>query len=203
MFIRDLYRKRAYANLTTKHFDAVLEDVLASCSGASSDSKAYYCAGRASYELTLFEESKAHFERALEPNPKDLKSRKEYNRAITRIGEKESGKYDLSTMVRSVKPWIVRISSRIPRSARHTLTAVASSQANSYQLVVCFLLRKLCAYPICTKETRLQILFCATLIRMRERSVVHNLRCFCSWRTSCIIIRISQQDSSIWTAATI
>ena len=104
MFMRNLYRKRAYANLIAKHFNAALEDVLASCSGDSSDSKAYYCAARASYELALFEESKAHFEKAFESNPQDLKSRKDYNRAITRIEEKESGKYDLSTMVGSVKP---------------------------------------------------------------------------------------------------
>ena len=102
-FIRDLYRKRAYANLIAKHFNAALEDVLASCSGDSSDGKAYYCAARACYELALFEESKAYFARALESNPKDLRSRKGYNLAITRIGEKESGKYDLSTMVGSVK----------------------------------------------------------------------------------------------------
>jgi tetratricopeptide (TPR) repeat protein len=104
VFIRDLHRKRAYANLTAKHFDAVLEDALASCSGDNSDSKAYHCAGRASYELGLFEESKAHFERALDSNPKDLKSRKDCNRAVTRIGEKENWEYDFNAMVASVMP---------------------------------------------------------------------------------------------------
>ena len=111
VFTRDLYRKRAYANLTAKHFDAVLEDTLASCCGDSSDSKAYYCAGRAGYELGLFAESKAHFEKALESNPKDLKARKDCNRAMARIEEKENGKYDFSMMVGHVTPNHVHLDS--------------------------------------------------------------------------------------------
>lgn len=102
VFIRDLYRKRAYANLTAKHFNVVLEDALASCSGDDSDSKAYYCAGRATYELGLFEESKAHFQKALQSNPKDLKSRKDFNRATARIVEKDDGNYGFDSMVGSV-----------------------------------------------------------------------------------------------------
>lgn len=82
-------------------FGTVLEDALASCSGDSSDNKAYHCGGRACYELGLFAESKAHFERALELSVKDVKSRKDLNRAIAQIGE-ENGKYDFSKMAGSV-----------------------------------------------------------------------------------------------------
>jgi tetratricopeptide (TPR) repeat protein len=102
VFIRDVYRKRAFANLTAKRFDAALDDALASSSGDASVTKSCCCAGRASYELGLFGESKAHFEKALQSNPKDLKSRKDYNRAAARIAEKEDGNYDFNLMIGSV-----------------------------------------------------------------------------------------------------
>lgn len=81
-FIRDVYRKRAYANLTSKRFDVALEDAISSSSGNSQDGKAQYCAGRAAYELGQYEESRYHFEKALEASPRDLKYRKDLNRAV-------------------------------------------------------------------------------------------------------------------------
>jgi hypothetical protein len=50
-FYQDVYRKRAFANLTAKFFTAAKDDALASCSEDAIDEKAYYCAGRATYEL--------------------------------------------------------------------------------------------------------------------------------------------------------
>jgi tetratricopeptide (TPR) repeat protein len=59
-----------------------MEDAVASCSGYGLDGKARYCAGRAAYELGLFEESRDHFEKALKDNPRDSKYRKDINRAV-------------------------------------------------------------------------------------------------------------------------
>lgn len=79
-FVRDVYRKRAYANLTGRRFDVALKDALASSLGNTHDDKAYHCAGRAAYELSLYEEAKNYFETALVSSPKDSKYMKEYLR---------------------------------------------------------------------------------------------------------------------------
>ena len=84
-FKRDVYRKRAYANLTAKRFDVTLEDALASCNGDVLDGKAHYCAGKAAYELGMYEDSKDHFEKALETSPRNSKYRKDYNYAVSTI----------------------------------------------------------------------------------------------------------------------
>lgn len=101
-FIRDVYRKRAYANLTGKRFNVAIEDALASCSGDVIDSKAQYCAGKAAYELGLYEESQEHFKKALENNPRDSKYRKDLNRAKGRIAEQQDGEYDFQLMGESL-----------------------------------------------------------------------------------------------------
>lgn len=101
-FIRDVYRKRAYANLTGGRFNFAVDDALASCSGDAVDGRAHYCAGRAAYELGLYDESKDHFEKALESNPRDSKYRKDYNRAKARIGEQEEGLYDFKAMAEAL-----------------------------------------------------------------------------------------------------
>lgn len=101
-FIRDTRRKRGFANLTAKAFMPAKEDALASCSGDILDLKAYYCAGRAAYELGAYEESKSYFEQALELSPNDPKTRKELIRAETRIQEEQQGIYNFESMVRSV-----------------------------------------------------------------------------------------------------
>jgi len=101
-FLRDVYRKRAFANLTAKFYVAAKDDALASCSGETFDSKAYYCAGRSAYELGAYAESKNHFEKALSLSPNDLKCKKDLVRTRARIGEEENGDYDFKSMVKSV-----------------------------------------------------------------------------------------------------
>lgn len=101
-FIADAYRKRAYANLIARRFDFALDDSLASCLGDTLDAKAHYCAGRAAYEMGLYDESKDHFEKALEFSPRDPKYRKDFNRAKARIREQEEGLYDLAAMGKSL-----------------------------------------------------------------------------------------------------
>ncbi|CZR57619.1 uncharacterized protein PAC_07508 [Phialocephala subalpina] len=104
-FQKAVLRKRAFANLTAKCFQVAKGDVLASCSDdhEPSDEKAYFCAGRAAYELGLYTESKQHFEKALQLKPSDLKTQKELQRVQTRTLESEQGMYDFASTVNSVK----------------------------------------------------------------------------------------------------
>lgn len=97
-FRKDLYRKRAYANLAAQRFDFARQDALSSCSSESNDSNAQYCAGRAAYELCLYGESRKHFEKALGSDLGDSKIRKDYNRSLARIREEEAGLYDFEEM---------------------------------------------------------------------------------------------------------
>ncbi len=78
------------------------EDALAACSGDMLDLKAYFCAGRAAYELTAYEECKNYFEHALQLSPNDPKTRKELTRAENRIQEEQQGIYEFDSMIRSV-----------------------------------------------------------------------------------------------------
>ncbi|KAH8661654.1 hypothetical protein BGZ60DRAFT_530604 [Tricladium varicosporioides] len=101
-FRKDAYRKRAFANLIAERFESAKNDALSSCSGATSDSKAYYTAGRASYELRNYAESKEYFEKSLELCPRDSKTRKDYNRSLARIEEQDNGNYDFTKMILSL-----------------------------------------------------------------------------------------------------
>jgi tetratricopeptide (TPR) repeat protein len=101
-FKQDVHRKRAFANLTAKLFTAAKDDALASCSEDVIDEKAYYCAGRAAYELGDYTKSKEFFENASKLNPKDSRYKKELKRANSRIKEQEEGMYDFDSMIASV-----------------------------------------------------------------------------------------------------
>jgi tetratricopeptide (TPR) repeat protein len=101
-FKQDVHRKRAFANLTAKFFTAAKDDALASCSEDVIDEKAYYCAGRAAYELGDYTKSKEFFENASKLNPKDSRYKKELKRANSRIKEQEEGMYDFDSMIASV-----------------------------------------------------------------------------------------------------
>jgi tetratricopeptide (TPR) repeat protein len=101
-FSLDVYRKRAFANLTAKVFTSAKDDALASGLGDAIDEKASYCAGRAAYELSEYAKSKEYIENALKLNPKNLKYKKELKRANSRIKEVEGGIYDFHSMVTSV-----------------------------------------------------------------------------------------------------
>lgn len=81
---------------------AAKEDALASCLGDSLDEKAFFCAGRAAYELGAFSESKEHFQKAMKLGLKDFKTKRELKRVNTRILEQEEGIYDFEAMVASV-----------------------------------------------------------------------------------------------------
>ncbi|RDL33831.1 SET protein [Venustampulla echinocandica] len=108
-FVNDAYRKRAFANLAAESFQNAKADILSSCPEEAVDSKACFTIGRAAYELREYEESKNYFEKALQATPNDVKARKEYNRALARIGEQESGNYDFEKMIASVSDRHVRL----------------------------------------------------------------------------------------------
>ncbi|KAL2064031.1 hypothetical protein VTL71DRAFT_4525 [Oculimacula yallundae] len=101
-FVKETYRKRAFANLTAKSFLSAKEDALASLSSTATDVRAFQCAGTATYSLGLYSESKAYFEEALKVAPHDAKIQKELLRVKTRLREQIEGIYDFASMVQAV-----------------------------------------------------------------------------------------------------
>jgi tetratricopeptide (TPR) repeat protein len=101
-FIRDTYRKRAYANLTCERFQNAKDDALASCSGGEQDARSYYTAGKAAYALREYSKSKEYFEKALRVSPNDLRCGKDLLEALARIDEEQNGIYDFEKMSLSV-----------------------------------------------------------------------------------------------------
>jgi tetratricopeptide (TPR) repeat protein len=102
LLIQDFYRKRAFANLTARNFEIAKEDALASCSGDILDARAFYCAGRAAYELGKYQESKIYFEKTLQYSPNESKFKKDNSRTFARISEQENGDYDFQAMIAAV-----------------------------------------------------------------------------------------------------
>ncbi|KAH8779315.1 hypothetical protein BGZ57DRAFT_952688 [Hyaloscypha finlandica] len=86
-FCQDVHRKRAFANPTAKFFTAAKDDALASCAEEAIDEKAYYCTGRATYELGDYAKSKEYFKNSLKLNPKISRYMKDLSRANPRIRE--------------------------------------------------------------------------------------------------------------------
>jgi tetratricopeptide (TPR) repeat protein len=101
---RDLYRNRAHINLLLNRLDSAKTDALSSLAGGSAsdieslalDSKAYYRAGCAAYNLGEYEEARALFSQHLRLKP-------EAGEAVIikteqRIRERDTGLYDLPMM---------------------------------------------------------------------------------------------------------
>lgn len=101
---RDLHRNRAHTNLLLSHLDAARSDALASLTAASIpnteslalESKAYYRAGCASYNLCDYEEARDFFSKRkhLTPEVGDAAIRK----TDQRIRERDTGAYDWPKM---------------------------------------------------------------------------------------------------------
>ena len=96
----DLFRNRAHVNLLLNRFDEARADALASLTGMDDskhkdlDSKAYFRAGCAAYNLGDFQEAKFLFEQQQKLAPTD-KDAKLYLRKIeARLQEQASGVYD-------------------------------------------------------------------------------------------------------------
>ncbi|KAK4451416.1 SET and MYND domain-containing protein 4 [Podospora aff. communis PSN243] len=99
-----IYAKRAGTSLLLGRYDAVIADSLASRTGAPSDWKAYYNAGRAAYGLCEYKTSREYLEKALELNSSGSGVRKEYDRCLARLKEEEHGDYDFKAMSESLNP---------------------------------------------------------------------------------------------------
>ncbi|KAK2604446.1 hypothetical protein N8I77_007376 [Diaporthe amygdali] len=101
---RDLHRNRAHTNLLLSNLDAAKSDALSSLTEASAtdsesqalDSKAYYRAGCAAYNLGEYEEAREFFSKRLQLTPEagDAVIRK----ADQRIRERDTGAYDWPKM---------------------------------------------------------------------------------------------------------
>lgn len=101
---RDLYRNRAHINLLLNHLGPAKSDALSSLTGTSSpdaeslalDSKAYYRAGCASYNLCEYEEARDFFSKRqqLTPDVGNAAIRK----TDQRIRERDTGAYDWPKM---------------------------------------------------------------------------------------------------------
>ncbi|KAK5116876.1 hypothetical protein LTR85_009136 [Meristemomyces frigidus] len=105
---RTLHRNRAHVNLLLHHNDAALADALAALSEGNStgilgelskklDSKAYYRAGCAAYNLRDFTAARSYFERQLQLTPEDADGQKRLRRADARLREQE-GRLDLGNL---------------------------------------------------------------------------------------------------------
>ena len=75
---------------------------MASCTGATSDWRAYFTAGRAAYGLCDYATARAHFEKALQINASGTGLQKEYERCLARLREEETGDYDFPGMFASL-----------------------------------------------------------------------------------------------------
>ena len=143
-FYQDVHRKRAFANLTAKFFKAAKDDALASRAEEAIDKKAYYCAGRATYELGDYAKSKEYFENSLKLNLKDSRYKKELRRANTRIREQEEGLHDFHSMVTSVTEQNIHLdhadwtkSTTVKSTATHGRGLFAARDIEAGEMVLC------------------------------------------------------------------
>ncbi|KAK0656918.1 hypothetical protein B0T16DRAFT_318850 [Cercophora newfieldiana] len=104
-----LYTKRAGTNLLLGRYDGAMADSLASRTGAPSDWKAYYNAGRAAYGLCEYKTSHEYLGKALELNANASGVRKEYDRCLARLKEEEEGDYDFRAMHEMLSPQNVHL----------------------------------------------------------------------------------------------
>lgn len=103
-FRSGIFAKRAGTNLVLGRYDAAKADGLASRTGATSDWKAYFTAGRAAYGLCDYQTSRGHLESALALNPPASSGvKKEYARCLARLDEEKSGRYDFPSLAASLR----------------------------------------------------------------------------------------------------
>jgi tetratricopeptide (TPR) repeat protein len=98
---RDLSRNRAHVNLLLDRLDEAKADATASLIGREDqqskhlDSKAYFRAGSAAYNLGEYQEAKGFFEEQLKLSPGNKEASAFLRKIETRLREQETGSYDL------------------------------------------------------------------------------------------------------------
>jgi tetratricopeptide (TPR) repeat protein len=104
----DLHRNKARAELLLGLYDAANTDALASLLHQSDDrskeldSKAFYRAGRAMYELADYQAAKTMYNRCLQLSPQDSDGLRELKRTVCRITEEQYGNFDFTAMSKSI-----------------------------------------------------------------------------------------------------
>ncbi|KAF2655824.1 SET domain-containing protein [Lophiostoma macrostomum CBS 122681] len=97
---RDIFRNRAYINLLLNQLDEAITDAKASLTqkederSKSLDSKAYFRAGSAAYQLGDYASSRFFFESQLELSPGDKDATSYIRKIKSRLREQETGSYD-------------------------------------------------------------------------------------------------------------
>lgn len=98
---RDISRNRAYVNLLLNQLDEAKTDAKASLTGRDDqrskdlDSKAYFRAGCAAYNLGEYQEAKGFFEEQQKLTPGDPNASANLRKIEMRLREQETGTYDL------------------------------------------------------------------------------------------------------------
>jgi len=99
---QDILRNRAIVNTYLKRYQAAISDAKGALIKNSNDdptkalnSKAYFRAGRAAYEMRRFEDAKEYFNQACALTPSDKDAEKELNRTSERLTEQSQGNHDL------------------------------------------------------------------------------------------------------------
>ncbi|KAB5549606.1 hypothetical protein GE09DRAFT_1241242 [Coniochaeta sp. 2T2.1] len=109
-FRSGILSKRAGTNLILGRYDAAKADALTSRTGAPSEWKAYFTAGRAAYGLCDYRTSRGYLEAALEQNPPASSTvKKEYTRCLARLDEEANGSYDFTALFASLSPTNVHL----------------------------------------------------------------------------------------------
>jgi tetratricopeptide (TPR) repeat protein len=121
---RDISRNRAHVNLLLNQLDEAKTDAKASLIGREDerskvlDSKAYFRAGSAAYNLGEYQEAKSFFEEQLKLMPGDKNASANLRKTETRLREQETGRYDF----KKIKAGLSRASPRVDAAnfIRHT-----------------------------------------------------------------------------------
>ncbi|KAL0944744.1 TPR domain-containing protein [Colletotrichum truncatum] len=107
---RDISRNRAHVNLLLNRLDEAMADAKAALIGREDqrsqelDSKAYFRAGTAAYNLGEYQTAKGFFEKQLELAPEDKGAKANLRRVATRLKEQTEGTYDLKKIRAALSP---------------------------------------------------------------------------------------------------
>ncbi|TPX16043.1 uncharacterized protein E0L32_000377 [Thyridium curvatum] len=136
--------KRTGTNLMLGHYDAAMEDALASRTGADSDWKSYFTAAKAAYGLCEYQSCKSFLESALEKSPKAPNVQKEYERCLARLREEKEGVYGFRSMIAGVTRQNVHVdaasflrNTKILESPLHGRGIFAARDIRAGELVFC------------------------------------------------------------------
>ncbi|KAK6003965.1 hypothetical protein QM012_008815 [Aureobasidium pullulans] len=106
--MRALYRNRSSTNLQLHRYDATILDAFLSTSNSrddtskAMDAEAWFCRGRANYQLGQYADALKAFERMLNLAPSDLRGQEESKRTTKRLLEQQRGAYDFAEIIDEV-----------------------------------------------------------------------------------------------------